>query len=86
MAKQEKYTMALFKINGHYITYVEGYIEAENANEAQHKAKYGRHWKINPNAIPVQELAVNYVTEVNDISPYSTLKVQLFRKENNEEH
>ena len=77
--------MALFKINGHYITYVEGYIEAETANEAQHKAKYGRHWKIKPNTIPVQELTVNYATEVDNISSYSMLKAQPFHKENNEQ-
>jgi len=38
MEKQEKYTMALFKVNGHYITYVEGYVEAENVSDAQQKS------------------------------------------------
>ena len=76
--------MALFKVNGHYITYVEGYVEAENVSDAQQKAKYGRHGKTNPNAIPMQELAVNYVTEVDNISLYYMLKTQPFHKEKTE--
>jgi hypothetical protein len=73
--------MPLFKVNGHYLTYVEGYIEAEDSADAQQKAKYGRHWKTNPNTIPIQELAVNYITEVDTISAYSALKTQPFYNE-----
>ena len=74
----------LFKIRGYYITHVEGYIEAENTYEAQQKAKYGRHWKISPNTIHVEELAVSYITEVDEISPYSMFKTQSYYKESNE--
>jgi hypothetical protein len=63
--------MTLFKIYGQYITYVEGYVEAEDTYEAQQKAKYGRHWKISPNTVHVEELAVSSITEVDEISPYS---------------
>ena len=77
--------MALFKVNGHYITYIEGYIEAENIRDAQQKAIFGRHWKASPNTIPMQELTVNYITEVDEISPHPLLKTKIFHKESNEE-
>ena len=75
--------MALFKINGHYLTYVEGYVEAETAGEASRKAIHGRHWKTSPNEIPIHELAVDYVKEVDEMIPFQMLKTQSFRKESN---
>ena len=53
--------MALFKINGHYLTYVEGYVEAETAGEASRKAIHGRHWKTSPKEVPFHDLLVNNV-------------------------
>ena len=75
--------MTLFKINGHYLTYVEGYVEAETAGEASRKAKHGRHWKTSPKEIPIHELEVEYVKEVDSITPSQMLKTQPFRKESN---
>jgi len=78
--------MTLFKVHGHYLTLVEGYIEAENSHEAQQKAKYGRHWEITPNTIPIEELTVNYITKVDAIYPYKVLQTKpfTFSKRNNE--
>ena len=85
MAKQEKYIMALFKITGHYLTYVEGYVEAETAGEASRKSIHGRRWKTPPTEIPIHELSVDYVKEVDAISPSRMLQTQPFRKGSNEQ-
>ena len=84
MEKQEN-LMALFKINGHYLTYVEGYVEAETAGEASRKAVHGRHWKTSPKEVPFHDLLVNNVVEIDDISPSPFLQTQPFRKGSNEQ-
>ena len=80
--------MALYKINGHYLTYVEGYIKAETANEARQKAKYGRHWEVSPNEVSIHELAIDYVKEVDEIGLPTMLKTKVhpaFAKGSNEQ-
>lgn len=69
--------MALYKINGHYLTYVEGYVEADTAGEARQKAKYGRQWKTTTKETPIYQLLVDYVKEVDEISPFHVLKTQI---------
>ena len=68
--------MALYKISGHYLTYVEGYVEADSYQEARRKSVHGRHWKTSPNEVPIYELTVDYVREVNEITPPHILKTQ----------
>ena len=69
--------MALYKINGHYITYVEGYVEAESVGEARNKAKHGRQWKTSPSELPIHELAVDYALQVNEIRSSTLLKTKV---------
>tara|TARA_R110002020_G_scaffold146184_3_gene320682 strand:+ start:3088 stop:3330 length:243 start_codon:yes stop_codon:yes gene_type:complete len=80
--------MALYKVNGHYITYVEGYIEAEDSGEARRKATHGRHWKTSPSEIPIHELAIDYIKEVDEIGLPTMLKTKVhpaFAKGSNEQ-
>ena len=76
MEKREKNIMALYRINGHYITYVEGYVEADSYSEARRKSTHGRHWKISPTEIPIHELTVDYVREVDEVRPSHMLKTK----------
>jgi len=55
--------MKLFRIRGQYITYYNGYIEADTIEEAKKKAQQDNSW-IDLDSKLINRLIVNYAVEV----------------------
>ena len=72
--------MKLFRIRGHYITYYDGYLEANTIEEAKKKAQQDNSW-IDLDSKLINRPLVDYVIEIQQKEPFMDYSKAISQKE-----